>query len=524
MNDWTNTPFFRIAILLCIGIILGYYMPHSSCYLLVSSFSFFIFALTFAVPIHLKYNFRWIEGGLIIVFIIFVGAWRSSLSKEKIWNPWEYEEPITFTAEIIEIPEIRKASIKCPVLIRGEKITHPTKMVLYIAKDSSSLCLKDGDQLLINNIRFKAPTQTIRGEFDYLHYLHIKGYSGSQYIARNEWEKWGEEKKISIHREARKARKEIIKKLKEWQINEKEFGVLSALVLGEKRLLDKTTQNEYSATGASHILAVSGLHVGVVYFIFTYLLKWILRSMKWKKTRIIISLIILWMYAFITGLSPSVVRASTMLSLAAFSSIINRQTFIYNTLFASAFLMLLYNPNYLFDISFQLSYLALLSILLFQKTIYQIVEFRSIPDKIWSLLSVSLAAQVGTLPLTLYCFQQFSNYFWFSGLIVVPLSGIIIYFTFALIIFGEIPYLSNLLALLVNYVLIGMDKSITWMSKLPFSTKNNIDYGEIDLIFSYLIVLVLIGIMRKKRFRYLVGLLIVLFVYTMYRVTYQFFL
>lgn len=246
--------------------------------------------------------------------------------------------------------------------------------------------------------------------------------------------------------------------------------------------------------------------------------------MKWEKLRIVISLLFLWLYTYITGLSPSVVRASTMLTLAAFSTILHKHSSIYNTLFASAFLMLLYNPNYLYDISFQLSYLALLSILLFQNRIYRIAEFRSIPDKIWTLLSVSLAAQIGTLPLTLYCFQQFSNYFWFSGLIVVPLSGVIIYLTLALIIFGWVPYLSDLLATLVDWTLIGMNKSITWMSKLPYSTVINIDFTEIDLTFLYLIVVLLLGILTRKKFRYISSLLAVLFVYTIYRATYQFFL
>ncbi len=523
MNDWSKTPFFRITPVMCIGIVLGTNFPHSSFYFWGTIISFFIFILTYFISNRQRFYIRWIEGVSIILFLFFIGACNSSLSEENLWKPWETNKRISFTAEIIDLPEVKKSTIKCPVLIRGEGIPTSTKMILYIAQDKESRELKDGDLLLINNARCPQPPKVAQGEFDYQRYLHIKGFSGSLYIKQNEWGKWGVGKEFSISREAREMRKKILSQLEQWQLNDDEFGVLSALVLGEKRLLDKSIQNDYSATGASHILAVSGLHVGVVFFIFTWVLKWILRSMKWEKLRIVISLLFLWIYTFITGLSPSVVRASTMLTLAAFSTILHKHSSIYNTLFASAFLMLLYNPNYLYDISFQLSYLALLSILLFQNRIYRIAEFRSIPDKIWSLLSVSLAAQIGTLPLTLYCFKQFSNYFWFSGLIVVPLSGVIIYLTLALIIFGWVPYLSDLLATLVDWTLLGMNKSITWMSKLPYSTVVNIDFTEIDLTFLYLIVILLLGILIRKKFRYIGSLLAVLFVYTIYRATYQFF-
>lgn len=524
MNDWSKTPFFRIAPVMCIGIVLGTNFPNSLFYLIGTFSSFLLFALTYWASNQQRFYTRWIEGVSLILFLFFIGAYNSSLAEEKIWEPWKKNKRISFTAEIIDTPEVKKSTIKCPVLIRGEGIPTSTKMILYIAQDKESRELKDGDLLLINNARCPQPPKVSQGEFDYQRYLHIKGFSGSLYIKQNEWGKWGVGKEFSISREARKMRKKILSQLEQWQLSDDEFGVLSALVLGEKRLLDKSIQNDYSATGASHILAVSGLHVGVVFFIFTWVLKWILRSMKWEKLRIVISLLFLWIYTFITGLSPSVVRASTMLTLAAFSTILHKHSSIYNTLFASAFLMLLYNPNYLYDISFQLSYLALLSILLFQNRIYRIAEFRSIPDKIWSLLSVSLAAQIGTLPLTLYCFKQFSNYFWFSGLIVVPLSGVIIYLTLALIIFGWVPYLSDLLATLVDWTLLGMNKSITWMSKLPYSTVVNIDFTEIDLTFLYLIVILLLGILTRKKFRYISSLLAVLFVYTIYRATYQFFL
>jgi competence protein ComEC len=524
MNIWTKTPFFRFTLLLCIGIVLGYKYPDATLYFTLSICSFFLFITTLIVPTQYRYYLRWLEGFSLYSFLFFIGAHNAAYVEESRWIPWNKKERINFMAEIIDQPEERKSTIKCPVMIYGTTIKTPPKIILYIAKDTIANQLKDGDKLLVINALFDVPHQSNNKDFDYQRYLEIKGYSGSLYIAKNQWRKLNSTPSFSLARYSRKIREKIINQLKQWKMNEREFGVLTALVLGDKRMLDKETQTHYSTTGASHILAVSGLHVGVVFFIFTFALKLIFRTMKWEKFRILVSLLFLWIYTFITGLPPSVIRASTMLTIAAFSTLLHRRTSIYNSIFASAFLMLLYNPNYLFDISFQLSYLALLSILLFQNSIYRMYRFKSLPDKIWSLLSVSLSAQIGTLPLTLYCFQQFSNYFWFSGLIVVPLSGIIIYLAFGLIILGDIPILSNILAKSTQISLSFMNDSIEWISKLPFSSKNNIEFNGIDLTILYLIVLLILGVLIEKKFRYTLCLLIVLFVYTIYRATYQFFL
>lgn len=524
MNNWSKIPFFRVTLFFCIGIVIGYKYVYPTLCFYLSLTTFALYVCTFFVTNKNKFYFRWIEGILIALFLLSAGACCESDKRAKLWIPWSCPEKRNYQAEIIDQPEERNATIKCPVELRGKDVPKGSKMILYIAKDDKSSALKDGDKILLTEVTFRPPQKEKNSSFDYQKYLEFQGYSGSQYISKTQWVKGDGETTFSLLRLSRQLRTKIIETLRGDYIKGDELGVVSALVFGDKSMLSKEIEEEYSATGTSHILAVSGLHVGLVYMLFTLLFKWVIRPMKWKKLRICLSLIFLWIYTFITGLPASVVRASVMLTLAMLSELFNRRSSLYNTLFASAFVMLWYNPNYLFDVGFQLSYLALLSILIFQKTIYETFRFRLLADKAWALLSVTLAAQVATLPLILYCFHQFSNYFLLSNLVVVPLSTFITYLTFALLILNKIPMISDLLAYIVGKLIYIMNKMIEWMSNLPFSTINNIDFKAIDLIFLYLFVLLMTRVLNEKKFKNWVGILIVLFVYTLYRATYQFFL
>ncbi len=293
-----------------------------------------------------------------------------------------------------------------------------------------------------------------------------------------------------------------------------ELGVLSALSVGDKTLLDKDLKNSYSSTGASHILAVSGLHVGVVFWVFTQLLSQIFRGERFA----------LWSYTFVTGLSPSVIRASIMLSMVSLASLLNRRAMVYNTVFASAFMMLLYSPNYLFDVGFQLSYVAVLSILVFQKPIYQAFVFRSkICDKAWSLLSVSFAAQLGTMPLTLYYFHQISNVFWLSGFIVIPLSTVIIYLSVFLWTIHWIPYLSKGTAFLVEKSVRCMNFSIEKMESFHGIVCSNVRFEWVDLMLVGMMLGLLAMYVHKKSFSRVASFLIVVFVYSVYQAISQIF-
>lgn len=283
------------------------------------------------------------------------------------------------------------------------------------------------------------------------------------------------------------------------------------MVLGDKDYLDPELKQSYSSTGASHILAVSGLHVGVVFVIFNFLFSFLFRG--GRRTVVVVRslsvLVCLWLYAVITGLSASVLRATVMFSMIQFGLSLNRKANIYNTLCASALLLLFFNPYYLFDVSFQLSYAAVFSIVFFQPRIVSLIDISTdhwwgrLCNWVWSLVAVSLAAQIGTAPIVLYYFHQFSFYFWLSGLWVVPLSAVVIYLTFAFFLFSWVPYVSSFLAMSLAWVVGTMNAGVRFIERLPFAVVNDIHFGLSDTLLLLFSLSLLAFYLRFKSRRWL---------------------
>ena len=287
-------------------------------------------------------------------------------------------------------------------------------------------------------------------------------------------------------------------------IDGNEFAIISALTLGHTDAISPELRDSFSVTGASHILSVSGLHVGIIYVMLGLILGFL---DKWKRTRKIkwITVILfLWFYAFVTGLSPSVSRSVFMFSLFALAKITDRQSSVYNNIFLSAFVLLIINPMWLFNVGFQLSYSALLSILYFQPKIAKWLVFKNrILTYCWELTSVSIAAQLGAAPLCLYYFHQFPNYFLLSNFVGVPLSGIIIYLDVALLITNSIPMIGSIVSWLLVTTTKLMYGGLKIIENLPFVT-TNIWIDSVQLILIYASVFAIGLLIYKIKYKYFI--------------------
>ena len=265
----------------------------------------------------------------------------------------------------------------------------------------------------------------------------------------------------------------------------------AALILGSKDNLNSKIKNAYANTGAMHVLAVSGLHVGILALLVNFLLGIIETDRFWfKKVKGFILLIILWVFAFITGASASVLRASTMFSFVIVGRIVNRKINIYNSLGASAFLLLYIDPYMLNDIGFQLSYVALCGIIYLHERIYKLYYINNrLGDWIWSGISISFAAQVSTLPLTLYYFHQFPIFFWLSGLIVTLFAGIILGLGLFLLILNSIPFLGVIIGYALYSTIWIMNSLIFLIQKLPGALWENfwLELWQVGLLYITLI-------------------------------------
>jgi len=282
-----------------------------------------------------------------------------------------------------------------------------------------------------------------------------------------------------------------------------EYAVAAALVLGKRDAISQELRNAFAETGAVHVLAVSGLHVGFVLGALQLLLGWgFWRKPRWRWLRLSLILLGIWLFALLTGLAPSVLRAATMFSFLAIGSHLQRKGSTYNALAASAFLLLLINPQLLWNIGFQLSYLAVLGILFFQPRIERSVYFsHQVARKGWTLLSVAIAAQLTTFPLSLYYFHQFPVYFLLTGLFVVLLAAGILYLAMALLLLSWWTGAATLLAKGLYWLLFLNNALIFGVQSLPFGLVRAIWISGAVVIVLYAILFFLARQLRQQHLK-----------------------
>ena len=283
-------------------------------------------------------------------------------------------------------------------------------------------------------------------------------------------------------------------------------GVLLAITLGVKDELDNELQTSFSAAGAMHVLAVSGLHVGIIYGIILLLFRQ-LKLNSWNRRWLVafISIVLLWCYAFITGLSPSVLRAVTMFSFVAIAKAKNTNSSIYNTLAASAFVLLCWNPYLIMSVGFQLSYLAVFGIVYLQPKFYNLFDIHNYwLDKVWAISCVSLAAQIATAPLSILYFHQFPSYFLFSNLFVIPAAFAMLIMGLAVLALGGIPYLGEAVSWLTETFVRLVNWLVHWVRWLPGSTFDGIHLTTRETWLVYAVIIMLILLMAERKFKYLI--------------------
>jgi competence protein ComEC len=519
MDFLQRTPFFRLAIPLISGIILYQYVElfhWSLIVLFVISFIFIVLSFLISESKR-QFQFRWFFGLGISIFF-FTLAYVLSAEQEQADAFDHLQQNGIYRVELTAAPSEKANSYSCRVgkiqyfnTVTNSFVSARGQALLYFQKDSAASKLLYGDRLMVR-AEFIPPEKVANPDgFDYRAYLKRQGIGATCYISSGNWELTGHSTSFSVRREADKCRNYLLNIYRRFKIHGDEFAVLSALTLGYTDDLQPDLRKSYSATGVMHILSVSGMHVSVVYVVIAFLLSFLNKS-RWQKVmKSVLIVLFLWAYAFLSGMSPAVFRAALMFSFVAFADCLERKSLIYNTIFMSAVLMLLYNPNFLFDVGFQLSYSAVLSIILFQPTVSKWVRpKKKLSVLTWDLLAVSIAAQLGTAPFTLYYFQQFPNYFLLTNLIAIPLSSVIIYLAMALFAVSFIPYLSTAVAFLLNKSLWALNFSIVSIQNFPYSTLH-ISFDIRQMIIVFMSIFFLSGYFYTKKYSYfIVGLLSIL--------------
>lgn len=341
-------------------------------------------------------------------------------------------------------------------------------------------------------------------EFDYKAFLARKGIYSRQFLSKNyvilDSASNPQSEYALLH-----LRNSISNLLQDKIPDPQSEQIALALLLGQKQNLDPAIRDGYVQAGVMHILAVSGLHVGIVYAIFLMLMKPLKLKKNWAKSYLIFVVLLIWVYAFLTGLSPSVVRAATMFTLLSLGQMRERKPSIFNILAFSAMLMIAVNPGVIFEVGFQLSYLAVAGIVLIQPLILNWwLPPNRVLEYIWQLTSVSLAAQVATFPLSIYYFHIFPTYFLLGNLFIIPLAFLIMQVGVPLMLLGWIPFLGDLLGWVLSWLIWLQNFIIHWIQFIPGGKLDRltIDYSGMLLIWVLLLVWASWAVVRRKKLIY----------------------
>ena len=437
-----------------------------------------LLGISFFLTSYRLYKFTVINGVAIIILFLSLGSllvWYKDIRNDSSSYANNYINGDGAIA-ILKEPIVEKAnSYKAIATITAIGKNNEFKLtkgdaIIYFQKDSEVLSLDYGSEIFFAN-----PFQEIKNAgnpagFDYKRYCLFQGITHQVFLKKKEFTVLGKKKQSMFGRIFFPIRKKVLYLLRKNIPGEKELGLAEALLIGYKDDLDKNLVQSYSNTGVVHIIAISGLHLGLIYWLFVQVLNPLKRKniAKWLNPVVIISGLLL--FSLLAGGQPSVLRSALMFSCIVIAGSLSRKTSIYNTLAFSAFVLLCINPYWLWDVGFQLSYAAVLSIVIFMKPIYNLFLIKNkILEFIWKLNAVSIAAQLLTTPFSVYHFHQFPNFFLFTNFVAVPLSSLIVLGEIFLCVVSFFPFVALPGGKIISWLIWVMNSYIEKIESLPGS-------------------------------------------------------
>ena len=365
------------------------------------------------------------------------------------------------------------------------------KILLYVPKTNNET-LHSGDEIWLNNAVYPIPKAFNPYQFDYSKYLEKQNVFHQIYTRENQIKIIQTHKTVDFYIE--NLRNNLSQSFDIHHFEPKTKAIIDALILGQRLELDKETIADYSNAGVIHILAISGLHISIIYFFIVFLLKPLKRVRFGAEIQLLIVLAILWLFALLTGLPASVTRAVTLFSFISIGNYFNQPKAIYNALAISAFLILLLKPNAIFDIGFQLSYAAVLSIVLFQP-FYKKFYFSENKIAVYftDTILVSLAAQIGVLPLSLYYFNQLPLLFLLANLVIIPLSSLVLIIGIVILPLNYVlPTVAVFLGKILEFSIQFMNDYIHWIAQFKSGIITNISFSGWLTFSMYLVIVAFI--------------------------------
>ena len=522
MIQWNKVPFIRFLLPFAFGIASAMWLKTAlpvSFLICIFVFILISFILLFSYS-NLRRKHVWIVG-LILNMFLFISAYELTVIANSTKDSTHYfgnipSDSDLYLVKIIEPISVKQNSTKAIVKVEASNIngvweSTNGKGLIYFEKDSFSNNLNYGDELLVNSqfIAVKPPLNP--NEFDYRSFLANRYIYYQSYIKKTQWKRVATHKGNFIFNTASIFRKHLLKIFEDNNMTGREYGVIAAILLGQTDHIDSELFREYQSSGAVHVLVVAGLHVGIILLMLNFLLGFLDKYKYGKQVRTIFILFIIWFYAIMTGLSSPVLRAATMITFVSIGRMYMRHFNSLNLLSLSAFIFLVFNPNLLVDVGFQLSYLAVAGILLLQRPIASLwYPSNFLINKLWQITALSIAAQLFTLPLTLYYFHQFPNLFLITNLVVFFFVAAIIFTGIAVLVTSWCLFISVLITKLLVWLVFGLNTSIHFIETLPIAVSRSISFTGLSCVLLYMFIMFLLFFILMKMKKMLLPTLIIL--------------
>jgi len=512
-NFWGKYPAIRYLIPFISGIILHILLPG---YWLVATAIIIVSIIGITVLIFLKRV--WLEhhifftSGIAPIVSIVALSYLITYRHTEILQPHHFSKLISdndYIIAMVEKPPVEKQkSIRAVLSVQNigsaQKTTPASgKISVSFIKDSLSSALRYGDLVILNTKCKEIDAPKNPKQFSYKEYMSFHNIYHQAFATPGKWKKvaTGEGKVFFIA--IFKLRESLMDEIRKFVSTPDELGVAGALLLGYNDYITPEVTHAYAASGALHVLSVSGLHVGVVYVVLLKLLFFMNRSRTMRIWQTIISITIIWIYACLTGLSPSVMRAAMMFSMLAGGKAFKQQPDIYNIIGASALLLIIFDPYIMTEVGFKLSYLAVLGIVYLHPLIYHRFTFKNkLADWTWNISAVSIAAQATTFPLGLLYFHQFPNLFLVSNLLVIPAGNFLIVSGITMFAAKVFYPLQCLIGKVFYQLALLLNKFVFALENTPYAILEGITINGMETILIYVLILLLVLLTQELRPKY----------------------
>ncbi|GGH77634.1 competence protein ComEC [Filimonas zeae] len=480
-------PFGRILLAFIAGILLQNYCPCPARLLLAGAILLsVIWAAWLLLPVGFQYRFRWVQGIVLSGMLVVTGAagvWLQSIRNHPAWLGHTYQQGMPLLMQVTEPPVSRPASWRVmaqvqAMQINGQWMPVTAKLLLYFQKDTVPPPVP-GTQLISSKALQGVSSFNNPGGFNYAAYCARQHIFHQAYLRTKDYQLVGVQALPAYQRILANARQAVLDNIHRYIADKQLAGVAAALLIGYRDELDRELLTDYAAAGVVHVIAISGMHLAMIYGLLCVVLKRLKPHRQLRWVHVIITLLVLWLFTGLAGAVPSITRSAVMFSVIVLGQAFYKRHNAFNNLAASAFLLLVHHPFCLWDIGFQLSYAAVAGVMLFYQPLYQCMIWQNrMLDYIWQLTALTLAAQVLALPVVLYHFHQFPVFFVLSNLFIVPLSGIALYAAMVMLAVYWWPWLAALTGKLVAWCIAAMNVVVKQVVVMPAATTGAVAFND----------------------------------------------